>query len=206
VGALFGAHSPGLAGDEWPCSPAAPAGHAGIWLLVVCALKRPLARLPMRRSGRPAWPGRAGRPLRLRPAGLDRAGAVRALAGQRGGARWWPRCWWRRWSGAPRPHARPAPPRGWPSCRRASGPHFLFNTLNSAIALVREEPAKAETLLEDLSELFRHALADAQEAVPLWQELALAEHYLAIEQVRFGDRLRVEWNVDERPPRPGCRR
>ncbi|OYX29083.1 MAG: hypothetical protein B7Y99_13750, partial [Caulobacterales bacterium 32-69-10] len=69
-------------------------------------------------------------------------------------------------------------------------PHFLFNTLNSAIALVREEPAKAESLLEDLSELFRHALADAQEAVPLWQELELAEHYLAIEQVRFGDLAR----------------
>lgn len=76
-------------------------------------------------------------------------------------------------------------------------PHFLFNTLNSAIALVREEPAKAESLLEDLSELFRHALADPKEAVPLWQELELAEHYLAIEQVRFGDRLKVEWAVDE---------
>ena len=76
-------------------------------------------------------------------------------------------------------------------------PHFLFNTLNSAIALVREEPAKAESLLEDLSELFRHALADTQESVPLWQELELAEHYLAIEQVRFGDRLKVEWSLDE---------
>ena len=76
-------------------------------------------------------------------------------------------------------------------------PHFLFNTLNTAIALVREEPAKAESLLEDLSELFRHALADTQESVPLWQELELAEHYLAIEQVRFGDRLKVEWSVDE---------
>jgi two-component system sensor histidine kinase AlgZ len=76
-------------------------------------------------------------------------------------------------------------------------PHFLFNTLNSAIALVREEPAKAENLLEDLSELFRHALADPKEAVPLWQELELAEHYLAIEGVRFGERLRVEWSVDE---------
>lgn len=75
-------------------------------------------------------------------------------------------------------------------------PHFLFNTLNSAIALVRAEPAKAEALLEDLSELFRHALADTQEAVPLWQEMALAEHYLAIEQVRFGERLRVEWQLD----------
>jgi two-component system sensor histidine kinase AlgZ len=76
-------------------------------------------------------------------------------------------------------------------------PHFLFNTLNSAIALVREEPAKAESLLEDLSELFRHALADSHEAVPLKQELELARHYLAIEKVRFGDRLRIEWSIDD---------
>lgn len=75
-------------------------------------------------------------------------------------------------------------------------PHFLFNTLNSAVALVREEPAKAESLLEDLSELFRHALADSQEPRPLWQELELAEHYLAIEQVRFGERLKIEWSLD----------
>ncbi|MCD6664835.1 sensor histidine kinase [Hydrogenophaga bisanensis] len=76
-------------------------------------------------------------------------------------------------------------------------PHFLFNTLNSAIALVRDEPAKAERLLEDLSELFRHALADAKEAVTLRQELDLARHYLAIEQIRFGERLRIEWNIDD---------
>lgn len=76
-------------------------------------------------------------------------------------------------------------------------PHFLFNTLNSAIALVREEPALAEDLLENLSELFRHALADTKQAVTLRQELALAEHYLDIEQVRFGDRLRVEWSIDD---------
>jgi two-component system, LytTR family, sensor histidine kinase AlgZ len=75
-------------------------------------------------------------------------------------------------------------------------PHFLFNTLNSAIALVREEPAKAEALLEDLSDLFRHALVDQGEAVTLAQETALAERYLAIEQVRFGERLRVEWALD----------
>jgi two-component system sensor histidine kinase AlgZ len=75
-------------------------------------------------------------------------------------------------------------------------PHFLFNTLNSAIALVRAEPARAEALLEDLSELFRSALADSQQAVPLAQELTLAERYLAIEQVRFGPRLRVEWHTD----------
>ena len=75
-------------------------------------------------------------------------------------------------------------------------PHFLFNTLNSAIALVRAEPAKAEMLLEDLSELFRSALVDQGDAVTLSQEIELAKRYLAIEEVRFGPRLRVTWAID----------
>ena len=75
-------------------------------------------------------------------------------------------------------------------------PHFLFNTLNSAIALVRAEPAKAEALLEDLSDLFREALKDSGEPVRLAQEIELAQRYLAIEQVRFGERLRVQWALD----------
>ncbi len=75
-------------------------------------------------------------------------------------------------------------------------PHFLFNTLNSAIALVREDPARAEALLEDLSDLFRHALMDQGESVTLTEEITLAERYLAIEQVRFGERLQVEWALD----------
>lgn len=75
-------------------------------------------------------------------------------------------------------------------------PHFLFNTLNSAIALVRAEPAKAEAVLEDLSELFRHALADATESVTLGQEIELAQRYLDIEQIRFGERLQVQWSLD----------
>ena len=77
-------------------------------------------------------------------------------------------------------------------------PHFLFNTLNSAIALVREEPAKAESLLEDLSDLFRHALVEQGEAVTLAEEITLARRYLAIEEVRFGKRLQVQWNLDPR--------
>jgi len=75
-------------------------------------------------------------------------------------------------------------------------PHFLFNTLNSAIALIRAEPAKAEALLEDLAELFRGALAHPNVVSTLGEELTLAERYLAIEQVRFGPRLRVEWVLD----------
>ena len=77
-------------------------------------------------------------------------------------------------------------------------PHFLFNTLNSAIALVRAEPAKAEAVLEDLSELFRSALADPAESVTLGQEIALARRYLEIEKVRFGERLQVQWRLDVR--------
>lgn len=75
-------------------------------------------------------------------------------------------------------------------------PHFLFNTLNSAIALVRAEPAKAESLLEDLSDLFRHALMEQGESVTLADEIALAQRYLAIEQVRFGERINVKWDID----------
>ena len=75
-------------------------------------------------------------------------------------------------------------------------PHFLFNTLNSAIALVRAEPLKAEAVLEDLSELFRSALADPAESVTLGQEITLAQRYLAIEKIRFGDRLNITWQLD----------
>ncbi len=82
-------------------------------------------------------------------------------------------------------------------------PHFLFNTLNSAIALVREDPARAEALLEDLSDLFRHALKDQGEPVTLDEEIALAKRYLAIEEVRFGSRLQLEWQLD---PKAGAAR
>ncbi|HWS04395.1 MAG TPA: histidine kinase, partial [Burkholderiaceae bacterium] len=75
-------------------------------------------------------------------------------------------------------------------------PHFLFNTLNTAIALVRDEPDRAEAILEDLAELFRHALAEQGASATLAQEIALARHYLQIEQARFGERLRVQWEID----------
>jgi two-component system sensor histidine kinase AlgZ len=75
-------------------------------------------------------------------------------------------------------------------------PHFLFNTLNSAIALVQVDPARAEGVLEDLAELFRVALADSSASVTLAEEVELAKRYLAIEQIRFGKRLRVVWHLD----------
>jgi two-component system sensor histidine kinase AlgZ len=75
-------------------------------------------------------------------------------------------------------------------------PHFLFNALNTALALVRVEPARTEAVLEDLAQLFRHALAEGRSSVPLAEEIDLARRYLAIEQVRFGARMVVHWEID----------
>jgi two-component system sensor histidine kinase AlgZ len=78
-------------------------------------------------------------------------------------------------------------------------PHFLFNTLNTAVALVRTDPARAEGVLEDLADLFRVALADsggASGSVTLGSELELARRYLAIESLRFGERLKLDWQLD----------
>lgn len=75
-------------------------------------------------------------------------------------------------------------------------PHFLFNALNSAVALVRSDPERAEAVLEDLAELFRAALQTPDATSTLGEELALAERYLAIEAVRFGERLKLDWKLD----------
>ncbi len=77
-------------------------------------------------------------------------------------------------------------------------PHFLFNTLNSALGLVRRDPQRAETLLEDLSELFRVALASEDSVASLGEEIELARRYLAIEQIRYGKRLQVVWQLEPR--------
>ena len=76
-------------------------------------------------------------------------------------------------------------------------PHFLFNTLNTAIALVRVDPTRAEEVLEDLSELFRAALGALEGDSTLGEEIRLARLYLAIEGMRFGKRLQVEWDIDD---------
>lgn len=77
-------------------------------------------------------------------------------------------------------------------------PHFLFNTLNSIAALVRENPAEAERMIERLSALLRYSLdSDRAEVVPLGEELRVVVEYLEIERVRFGPRLRYRIDVDE---------
>jgi len=75
-------------------------------------------------------------------------------------------------------------------------PHFLFNTLNSISALIREDPRKAERTVERLAALLRYSLDNhARGLVPLRQELRLVEDYLEIEKTRFGGRLRFTLDV-----------
>jgi two-component system LytT family sensor kinase len=76
-------------------------------------------------------------------------------------------------------------------------PHFLFNTLNSISVLVREDPAAAQQMIVQLSDLLRLAIdtRDAQ-TVTLREELEFTRRYLAIQQLRFGDRLRVRITVE----------
>lgn len=76
-------------------------------------------------------------------------------------------------------------------------PHFLFNTLNTAIALVQIDPQRAEAVLEDLAELFRQALSSPTMRATLHSEIDLAQRYLSIEQLRFGERVTVRWELDE---------
>ncbi len=83
-------------------------------------------------------------------------------------------------------------------------PHFLFNSLNSINALVGSDPEGARRMCEGLGDFMRRTLAlGSRESVSLGDEMALVERYLGIEQVRFGDRLRVEREVE--PAARECR-
>lgn len=76
-------------------------------------------------------------------------------------------------------------------------PHFLFNTLNTIASLVSEQPRQAEDLISDLSVLLRESInREATQIVPLAQEVELLKRYLAIQAVRFGDRLQMELNIE----------
>jgi two-component system sensor histidine kinase AlgZ len=79
-------------------------------------------------------------------------------------------------------------------------PHFLFNSMNTIASLVRQNPAVAERAVLDLSDLFRAALGVGEDDSSLAEEVALAERYLAIEQLRLGQRLQVRWQREEPLP------
>lgn len=202
LGALLGAASPG----DWFARQATAmyVGVAGslLWLVTVCTLKSALARRSrMARSisllGLGAasaliawwplwWAGLADAAGGLRLLGVALAGAALAAAvhawlGQR--ARLW----------------QPMDARvRLAELQSRIRPHFLFNALNTALALVRVDPARAEGVLEDLAQLFRVALADAGASVSLDEEFDLARRYLAIEQIRYGKRLQLSWDIDGR--------
>ncbi|MGB1375437.1 MAG: histidine kinase, partial [Rhodothermales bacterium] len=81
--------------------------------------------------------------------------------------------------------------------RSQINPHFLFNALNTLLALIGEKPDEAEAVVEHLAAIFRHTLQTGSKPfVSMEEETSLVEHYLAIEQARFGDRLHVTCDVD----------
>lgn len=191
--------APGL--SEWLTLAATVTGGALpaslLWLVLACAIKKPLGRLP--RQAQYATGAALGAISALYGCGLVRFTGVitsapwlaSALAGVFFAALAMAALVLRARGRTPA-----ATTARLEELQARIRPHFLFNTLNSAIALVRNEPAKAEAMLEDLSELFRQALAEPREFVTLADEIALAERYLAIEQVRFEDRLRIRWDLD----------
>ena len=78
-------------------------------------------------------------------------------------------------------------------------PHFLFNSINAVLSLIRAEPRRAEAALEDMADLFRVLMADNRDLAPLENEVELCRQYLALEQLRLGERLQIDWHVDNMP-------
>ena len=78
-------------------------------------------------------------------------------------------------------------------------PHFLFNSMNTIASLTRSDPAAAEQAVEDLADLFRASLSDARQRISLEQELGIARVYERMERQRLGDRLQVDWRLENLP-------
>jgi two-component system sensor histidine kinase AlgZ len=79
-------------------------------------------------------------------------------------------------------------------------PHFLFNSLNGILGIIRSDPRRAEKALEELAELFRALMQDPRELVPLSAEIALCRQYIELERLRLGERVRVNWDIEQCPP------
>src|SRR5260221_13629035 len=78
-------------------------------------------------------------------------------------------------------------------------PHFLYNSINAVLSLIRSEPRRAERALEDLADLFRVLMADNRTLAPIANEVELARQYLALEELRLGERLKVTWRIAGMP-------
>jgi len=77
-------------------------------------------------------------------------------------------------------------------------PHFLFNSLNTIAALTRSQPEQAEEAVEDLADMFR-AILGGRDRVPLEEEIEVAKRYLHMESLRLGERLKIEWDLQDLP-------
>ena len=204
VGVLFGAGSPAA----WParCAAASVVALPAVlmWLLVACALKRVLGVLPTAAQWAAAIAlgaasGALGAALGALSTGdlpaADTPLAAKVFAAAVAGAALAGALFL--WLALRAQATLPADTTArLAELQSRIRPHFLFNTLNTALALVRHDPARAEGVLEDLAELFRVAISDSREAVTLAEEVELARRYLAIEQIRFGSRLQVTWEID----------
>lgn len=78
-------------------------------------------------------------------------------------------------------------------------PHFLFNSMNTIASLTRSNPAMAEQAVQDLADLFRANLSDKRNTITLAEECEVARIYQRIEQLRLGERLKVDWKIDSLP-------
>ena len=75
-------------------------------------------------------------------------------------------------------------------------PHFLFNSMNAMLSIIRTDPKRAEQAIEDLADLFRTLMADNSKLTTLGREIDLVRDYLRIEQLRLGERLIVDWKIE----------
>jgi two-component system sensor histidine kinase AlgZ len=78
-------------------------------------------------------------------------------------------------------------------------PHFLFNSLNAVLGVIRGDPRRAEVALEELADLFRVLMRDNRRLVTLAEEIRLCQRYLDLERLRLGERLSVRWHDAECP-------
>ena len=78
-------------------------------------------------------------------------------------------------------------------------PHFLFNSINAVMSLVRTEPQRAERALQDMADLFRVLMSENRELVRLEDEVNLCWQYLELESLRLGERLQIAWHIDKMP-------
>ena len=79
-------------------------------------------------------------------------------------------------------------------------PHFLYNSLNAVLGVIRHDPRRAEAALEELSDLFRVLMKENRELALLSDEIGLARQYLELERLRLGERLHVDWQIECCPP------